>query len=305
MKINELVNEKNYKEKIVLFDSDRFNNEIENKAELSNKSINDYLHCVCDELEKNEYPVDFRTIQNWMYDKASPRDYNTLEALCKIADIEIPLIFYTRFEQLFNDFEKMKDIKNEKLKLNNKTLIQLENYCDEFIENKRVLEIVFNNEDCNIDSILKNIVHIKKEKQNELFQKYSILQGSTCTCLILLWIAIVGGQNITGVHIVLKKYMFLIVGIISALFLILSIFLKFDLKEIYYENFEKEDNKFILWILVMSFFYMLTEAVSLTNQIKIYAYIFDFMYLFLFSLCCLGLAAFFKRNVRGIKLKRK
>ena len=303
MKINELVNEKNYKEKIVLFDCNRFKNEIETKTEMSNKSINDYLHCLCDELEKNENPVDFRTIQNWMYGKGSPRDYNSLEALCKITDIEISLIFYTPFEQLFNDFEKMKDIKNEKLKLDNKTLIQLENYCDEFIENKRVLEIVKGSDE--VDDILKEIIEVKDGMRGKLFDKYSILHGMKYACLIPLWIALVGGQNFIGVHIVLKKYVFMIVLIMSMIFLVLSKSIEIDVNKHYFENYRYEDKCFIKWFMVMPFFYMFTESVTYMNKVSIYSYLFDFMYLFLFGLCGLGLYVFFKKNVKGISLKHK
>lgn len=303
MKINELVNEKNYKEKIVLFDCNGFKNEIGNKIEMANKSVNKYLQWLCFELEKNENPVDLRTIQNWMCGKGSPRDYNSLEALCKITGIEISLIFYTPFEQLFNDFEKMKDIKNEKLKLDNKTLIQLENYCDEFIENKRVLEIVKGSDE--VDDILKEIIEVKDGMRGKLFDKYSILHGMNYACLIPLWIALVGGQNFIGVHIVLKKYLFLIVLIMSMIYLALSKLFEFDFNKHYFENYRHEDKCFIQWFMIMPFFYILTQSITYMNKVSVYSYLFDFIYLFLFGLCVLGLYVFIKKNVKGIKLKHK
>lgn len=303
MKINELVNEKNYKEKIVLFDCNRFKNEIETKTEMSNKSINDYLHCLCDELEKNENPVDFRTIQNWMYSKGSPRDFNVLDTLCNIAGIDICSLFYTPFEQLFMDFEEMKNIKEKKLEKSDKSLNWIEKRYDEIIGNRHVLEIVNGSDE--VDDILKEIIEVKDGMRGKLFDKYSILHGMKYACLIPLWIALVGGQNFIGVHIVLKKYVFMIVLIMSMIFLVLSKFIEIEVNKHYFENYRYEDKCFIKWFMVMPFFYMFTESVTYMNKVSIYSYLFDFMYLFLFGLCGLGLYVFFKKNVKGISLKHK
>lgn len=302
MKINELVNEKNYKEKIVLFDCNRFKNEIENKTEMSNKSINDYLHWLCFEFEKNGNPVDFRTIQNWMY-SGSPRDFNVLDTLCNIAGIDICSVFNTPFEQLFMDFEEMKNIKEKKLEKSDKSLNWIEKRYDEIVKNRRVLGTVNGSDE--VDNILKEIIAVKDDMREELFEKYSILHGMKYACLIPLWIALVGGQNFIGVHIVLKKYMFMIVLIMSMILLALSKFFEIEVNKHYFDNYKYEDKSFIKWFMIMPFFYMLTQSITYMNKVSIYSYLFDFMYLFLLCLCGLGLYVFLKKNVKGIKLKHK
>lgn len=297
-----LANEKCYKEKIILFDSSEFKKAIEEKSAMSNHCINDYLIWLCDEMAINEKPIDARTIQNWMYSR-SPRDFNVLDTLCNIAGIDICSLFHTPLEQLFMDFEEMRFIKEKKLSLSDESLNWIEKRYDEIVENRHVLETVNGSDE--VDDTLKKIIEVKDDMRGKLFDKYSILHGMKYACLIPLWIALVGGQNFIGVHIVLKKYVFMIVLIMSMIFLALSKFFEIDVNKHYFENYRYEDKCFIKWFMIMPFFYMLTESITYMNKLSIYSYLFDIMYLFLLGLCGLGLYVFLKKNVKGIRLKHK
>lgn len=297
----QLANEACYKEKIINFDSTEFKKGIE-KSAMSNHSINDYLIWLCDEMAINEKPIDARTIQNWMY-TGSPRDFEVLDTLCKIAKIDIRSVFSTPFEKLFKDFEEMRFIKEKKLSLSDESLNWIEKRYDEIVENRHVLETVNGSDE--VDDTLKKIVEVKDDMRGKLFDKYSILHGMKYACLIPLWIALVGGQNFIGVHIVLKKYVFMIVLIMSMIFLALSKFFEIDVNKHYFENYRYEDKCFIKWFMIMPFFYMLTQSITYMNKVSIYSYLFDFLYLFLFGLCILGLYVFFKKNVKSIRLKHK
>lgn len=304
MKIDEILDEKCYKNNIILFDSNRFKEELENRSKLCNKSLNEFLDCISDEMDKNGMSIERRTIQYWMYGSGNPRDFNLLKKLCDIACINISQIFFTPYDKLFDEYKKIKNLDENDLKTSDVDINEIDKWLIEFVENRHVFDSLNDREEFSkIDLVLNNLMELKKSKKIQLARDYSILYKSVFACLFPLWVALVAGQNIVGVHTILKLYIFLFVAIVSIIFMALSAIFEFKVKDTYYENFSKEDASLIKWFLCMPFFYMMLQSIAVFNDVEFYLYMFDCLYLFLFALSFLGLFVFLKRNIRGIKLK--